>query len=1463
MRKRRRLTGAASAALISAAMMIAPVGTAVAAPTPPPDRESATSPDPAGPFAPDREGGADLRSPSADPRQEGDELYAPEVEPGFHPVDSTGSTDEAADKLGDADVRLLQQAEVDETETVTVMMLASKGSTDDLVKAVRKAGGSVGSVTEKLGYVRATVPTGKVEALAGLSAVKAIDLDRTYRVPAPEVGTSGTVTLGARGAGPSAPDAGTPVRNPYMPIEETGAASFIESHPTWDGRGVVVGVLDTGVDIEHPALQTTSDGKPKIVDWVTATDPIQDNDGSWVHMRDTRSGPSFRYLGNTWTAPEGDFLIGYFYDLATLGSDFEGDLNGNGDVYDAYGVLYEPSTHRIWVDADLDHDFTDDPAMSPYRVDQQVGHFGVDDPATGPNERVPFVVDYRDDVDLTPLGTPGEVGSFVSIGLPSASHGTHVAGIVAATSMFGGEMHGAAPGAQIVSSRACTFDGGCTQAALTEGMIDLVLHRGVDVVNLSVGGLPALNDGSDVVADLYDQLIDAYDVQIVISAGNDGLGSNTVSSPSVAGQAISVAASVSSKTWWSNYGSKVSAAQGIFGFSSRGPAEDGALAPQIAAPGAAISPIPMWLAGQAVPETGFALPAGYGMFNGTSMAAPQVAGSAALLLSAAKASSLPVTADGLKTALMGTARPIAGVPTTAQGAGLIDTVAAWKQLSKEVSVNTLEVDAPVCTSLSEMLETPHTGTGVYNRCMPDAGGQVTGKEKTYKVAVTRTSGAGGNVVHRIGWIGNDGTFSARASVPLKKDKPADVTVTATAKTSGVHSAIMTLDDPATVGIDQFVAVTVLATETLTAPSFAVEASGTLPRGASTSILVPVPEGVEALQMTLEGIADGSQVRILPIDPDGVPADANASNHCYTDYADPAECDATARPVYRPKPGVWEFVIEARRTSATDANAYTAAVALQGMTVEPGSTTLDSVTMNRPTDVGMAGTNTFGAVNAHVTTGEVGTVTNLFSTVAQGEMTGNQLYVPRGTTRLDMTLTAREAADLDFYLLFRGAAVGQGTLIGGSPERIIVDNPQPGTYVILVAGVRVPEAGVTFDYHEEMYSKGQGTVSPKTDETFALAPGETMPVDGALTVTARQLTTEPMVGRVRVANEYGTVIGAASVRIETVEVPQLEVVTWADPFVGAALTDDGVVAGDRQYEARMTPTTWTPDGGFVDLPFEGHEYGAALGMNEDHEAVGVVTDETWNFVPALWAADGSLTKFGVPDWRGYPGGYATDINEDDVVVGFAELTERDPEGVWHNYSDAFARTSDGSFIELKHLSGYPEATQPRAINGAGVVVGTSLTADRAPSAVMWDASTGAVRDLGALAGQSWASAMDVNASGTVVGISGDDAFVWTEAAGMKRLADYGYDAAAEKVSDDGWVLGTVELAPYFAVSALWDPQGRLWDLSGMIPVEENSWFMPSYSFDINNRHELMLYGEGGPAGAWSSSVMLRIPESLRD
>ena len=210
--------------------------------------------------------------------------------------------------------------------------------------------------------------------------------------------------------------------------------------------------------------------------------------------------------------------------------------------------------------------------MRPYAENFQVGHFGTDNPATEVREQMPFTVEFREDVDVTPAGLPG-VDDFVNIGIIEDEHGSHVAGITAANDMFGNaNLDGAAPGAKLVSARACNWGGGCTAAALTDGMVELVANRGVDVVNMSIGGLPALNDGNNARAELYNRLIDDYGVQIVLSAGNSGPGLNTVGDPAVVDNAISAAASISKETWLANYGSVTRVPYQLFNFSSRGPA---------------------------------------------------------------------------------------------------------------------------------------------------------------------------------------------------------------------------------------------------------------------------------------------------------------------------------------------------------------------------------------------------------------------------------------------------------------------------------------------------------------------------------------------------------------------------------------------------------------------------------------------------------------------------------------------------------------------------------------------------------------------------------------------------------------------------------------------------------------------------------------------------------------------------
>ena len=126
-------------------------------------------------------------------------------------------------------------------------------------------------------------------------------------------------------------------------------------------------------------------------------------------------------------------------------------------------------------------------------------------------------------------------------------------------------------------------------------MIYVIETDHVDVVNMSIGGLPALNDGNTTRAVLYNRLIDDNNVEMFFSAGNDGPGTNTIGDPAVVSKAMAVGAYITKEDLAAELRLRRQLPRTTSIRSARrGPAEDGAFKPNIVAPGAAISSTPTW-----------------------------------------------------------------------------------------------------------------------------------------------------------------------------------------------------------------------------------------------------------------------------------------------------------------------------------------------------------------------------------------------------------------------------------------------------------------------------------------------------------------------------------------------------------------------------------------------------------------------------------------------------------------------------------------------------------------------------------------------------------------------------------------------------------------------------------------------------------------------------------------------------
>ncbi len=979
----------------------------------------------------------------------------------------------SSSRLSARGLELLSTA-LDEGRSSVVIIVATKTArADNVGQVLRAMGAEILSKDNALGYLTALIPTLAVKQASATADVELVDIDETFSLEPPALDGDG---LDPETAPPPPPGPTTPALNAYMPTRDIGAPQFVAANPTYDGRGVVIGILDTGIDLFTPELQNAKelDGTParKIVDWVTFTHPLVDPDPTWVSMSTqvTASGGTFSVGSSTYTAPaDGNYRFGIFNERhPNLGGELGNDVNRDGNPTGSSGlfaILWDAATGQVWVDTDQDKDFADQSAMRDYKLNFDVGTFGTDKPATAIRESVPFVVQ-----------TDGK-NKFVNIGIVSGAHGTHVAGIAAGHDFFGGAFDGAAPEAKIVSVRVCLFVAGCTARALIDGMVYAAKQSNSDVINMSIGGLPFLNDGNNTRAIIYNRLIEQSNVQMFISAGNSGPGMNTVGDPSVASLVMSVGSYIHKSTWHDNYSANSVSNDGLHPFSSRGPREDGGFKPNIVAPGAAVSTTPRWQAGSPVPGT-YALPPGYGMFNGTSMASPQAAGGAALLLSGAKQAGVQHQPAQLRQAINSSARYLTRYGAAEQGNGLLDVGAAWSLLTQKIGPVAIESSVTVSTLLSGRLATPNTGVGIHDR-----EGVVPGASYTRTYTLTRLSGGAKAITYSATWVGNDGTFSSAATVSLPRNTPVSFPVTISPATAGLHSALLNLDDPTTPGIDFQTMNAVMASHPLDASNnYGLTVSGSAER-TDTNLarhFVAVPPGTSMMRVT--ATVTSGRMRMLRQHPYGFPLDpTNTTPYCTAGAA--CQVGQPAGTVQRtftpssslPIAGAWEVTMDASRAAATPISTYTVTVEAFGVTIVPAAWTVTGTTAPATHTQSFTITNT----KRSFTGGAAGTrLASAYEEAAVTFATGSPehvryINVVAGTSQLVVQTFQNPGptADLDVFVYRCSAGpttcttlVGQG-ISATSNETIVVNAPTMGLYKAVVEEFSIPSGTTSYRYFD--------------------------------------------------------------------------------------------------------------------------------------------------------------------------------------------------------------------------------------------------------------------------------------------------------------------------------------------------------------------------------------------------------------
>jgi serine protease AprX len=340
------------------------------------------------------------------------------------------------------------------------------------------------------------------------------------------------------------------------------------------------------------------------------------------------------------------------------------------------GLANDPAISRIHIDANVKATSTvSDPAptgATPIVFQQSTGatqawqsgdtgqgvtvavlDSGIDNNAAAFGARVKARVDFVDPANPA-HGDP-------------AGHGTHVAGIVAASRTF--PSPGMAPDASLVSVRVLDPSGSSRISTVIEGLEWVIAHKdalGIRVVTMALGA-PATGSYHEDPLAAAAEMAWRSGLVVVTAAGNDGPASRTITTPGIDPFVLTVGAA-------DEAGTASTKDDVIPSWSSEGPTVDRAAKPDLVAPGRMIVSVrvPGGTVEQALP-THIEGPQLFRL-SGTSEATAVSAGAAALVLSQDR----QATPDQVKALLVGNTTSLSTASHNAQGNGEVNVAKALR-----------------------------------------------------------------------------------------------------------------------------------------------------------------------------------------------------------------------------------------------------------------------------------------------------------------------------------------------------------------------------------------------------------------------------------------------------------------------------------------------------------------------------------------------------------------------------------------------------------------------------------------------------------------------------------------------------------------------------------------------------------------------------------------------------------------